>query len=164
MRCRENTPFHRCCRFCQQRLPEFDVVVRRFDSAIVEFPNGGYDKARFTDSGHDDHFIGQPAKSTFEGNGFHFEVNQAEEVWVTSLNDADNDTAVLYDTALDDLLRGSVNSNDESLIQFYTPDEFGQMLYQLIDFEAVDAWGTTGTNKAEVDAANHVMLYGEWET
>jgi hypothetical protein len=143
---------------------EFDVVVRNFDAAIVEFANGGYDKARFTDTGHDDHFVGHTTKSTFEGNGFHFEVNHAEEVWITSLSDTDNDTAVLNDTALDDLLKGSIDGNGQSLLQFYSPDELGQMLYQLIAIESVDAYGTTGTNKAEVDPANHVMLYGEWET
>lgn len=142
---------------------EFDVVVRDFDAAVVDFSHGGIDKARLTDSAQNDHFEGHPTESFFHGPGFHFTIRQADEVWITSLHDTDNDTAILNDTSLDDFLKASVNGNGEKVIQWYSPDELGWMLYQLLDVESVQAWGTTGSNKAQVDALDSVLLHGQWQ-
>ncbi|NLS97813.1 MAG: tandem-95 repeat protein [Planctomycetaceae bacterium] len=148
--------------YCLIEGNEFDLVVRNFDAATVDFVNGGYDKARFTDSSGSDHFVGNPESSTFTGPGFDFTVRKAEEVAVTSFHQGDGDTAELHDTALDDLLRCWYDGENHPWAQFWTPDDLGRMLYQLVDVEEIDAYGTTGLNTALIDGADFVELHGLW--
>lgn len=141
---------------------QFDIVVRNFYNTVVDFANGGHDKARFADTPQGDQFLGTPEKSEFWGWGFKHVVHHAEEVSVTSQYLGDGDMANLNDTALNDLLRCEYDEETGGSVQLWTPDELGQMLYELIGFETVDANGTTGTNTAETDGVNFVHLYGSW--
>lgn len=149
--------------YCLIEGNQFQVTAREFEEVNVDFLNGGYDKARLTDSLYSDHFVGKPTLSTYNGPGFSFNVQHAEEVSVSSLHDNASDTAELYDTAIDDLLRCGHDDENQSTAQLWTPDELGRMLYQLIGFDTIDAYGTTGTNTAEVEGVDFVQLHGSWE-
>ena len=141
---------------------QLDIVVRDFYTTVVDFANGGYDKARLADSPQADQFSGTPEKSEFWGLGFKHVVHHAEEVTVTSQYLGDGDMANLSDTALNDLLRYEYDEETGGSVQLWTPDELGQMLYELIGFESVDANGTTGENTAETNGVDFVHLYGSW--
>ncbi len=139
---------------------EFDLVVRDFDEATVEFTGGGIDVARLTDSAKSDSFSGTSTLSSFTGPGFAYTIKQAEQVSVTSLYDNDSDTAVIHDTSANDVLQCDYTSENRPTAQLWTPDKLGQMLYELVDIETIDAYGTTGLNRAHV--VDYVQLHGLW--
>ncbi len=138
---------------------EFDLVVRNFDEATVEF-TGGIDIARLTDSAKSDSFSGTSTLSSFTGPGFAYTIKQAEQVSVTSLYDNDSDTAVIHDTSANDVLQCNYTGENRPAAQLWTPDKLGQMLYELVDIETIDAYGTTGLNRAHV--VDYIQLHGLW--
>ena len=143
---------------------EYDWTARDFYEATVDFVNGGDDTARFTDSPQSDRALASPEISTFSGPGFYLVARQAEEVSFTSLYEDDGDTAELHDTAFDDLLRGEYDAQGQPTARLWSPDDAGQMLYQMIGIEEIDAYGTTGINVAEITGVDFVHLHGLWNT
>ena len=142
---------------------EYDVIVRDFDVAEVDFSNGGTDVARLADSARSDHFEGTSTECTFTAVSYTFTVKQADMVTVTSLNADDGDTAEIYDTDGDDMLQAGYDGESASTVELWTPDKDGDLLFQLVGIESVDAYGTTGTNRAHIAGTDFVQLHGLWD-
>lgn len=111
---------------------------------VLAWGSGGYDIARLQDSPGRDEFRGRSHKVTFrsrDDNALDLTVRAFDEVHAEAVHGGD-DIGKLHDTLGDDLLTGTGNTAIMSIDNGGSLD----LLYEIIAFETVKAYWTTGTN------------------
>jgi len=118
-------------------------IATGFDH-LIAYASGGYDIARLQDSPGRDEFRGRSHKVTFrsrDDNALDLTVRAFDEVHAEAVHGGD-DIGKMHDTLGDDLLTGTGNRASMSIDNGGSLD----LLYEVIAFETVKAYWTTGTN------------------
>ncbi|HOA53049.1 MAG TPA: hypothetical protein PKI05_12425, partial [Thermogutta sp.] len=128
-----------------------------FDYVHAYSLKGGRDVAQLKGSDGDDTFVGWPEWARLSGSNYFLRVKFFEEIQVDP--GAGFDSAILYDSPGADTLVATATSLTLS-------GDFGSIsyLYQLQNFEKVQAKSRGGTNTKSVDPAalTYLLLTGSW--
>lgn len=137
--------------------PGFNIKVKAFDYVHAYSLKGGRDVAQLKGSDGDDTFVGWPEWARLSGSNYFLRVKFFEEIQVDP--GAGFDSAILYDSPGADTLVATATSLTLS-------GDFGSIsyLYQLQNFEKVQAKSRGGTNTKSVDPAalTYLLLTGSW--
>ena len=138
--------------FGRMQGPDFDVTANNY-SQMIAFASTGNDVANLTDSAGDDTIRARGHKTEMydtatKGGDYKITVRRFDDLFVAaSTPNGGHDVAKLHDTALDDLF---VAAPGEATLSKKLPDGSLDLLYQVMAFERVKAYGLEGGNDTAV--------------